>query len=77
MYPVTKTWRYLRCVREIPACPVLEVGDLLWKVAQEADEGGYEYVICRRRGDGMVIRFRVEHLGDCFEVEEVEDGHLL
>lgn len=70
---MTTNLPYLKCVKEIPACPELAVGDLLWQQAREIWEGGYEYVVCYRRNDGAVIKFRVDHLDDCFEVVEVED----
>lgn len=64
---------YLKCVKEIEACPELRVGDLLWGQTREILPGGYEYVSCVRREDGRVLKFRVEHLADCFEVEDVEE----
>ena len=67
---------YLKCVKAIPACPKLEVGDLLWgQDHREIWPGGYEYVVCHRLSDGMVLKFRVDHLEDCFEVVEVEEKH--
>ena len=69
---------YLKCVKEIPSCPELEIGDLLWgQEMREIWPGGYEYVVCHRRGDGMVLKFRVDHLDDCFEVVEVEEERLV
>ena len=67
---------YLKCVKEIPTCPGLEVGDLLFPHPSPREHwmGGYEYAVCRRRDDGMVFKFRIEHLDDCFEVEQVEEG---
>lgn len=70
---ITTNLPYLKCIKEIPACPELAVGDLLWQQAREIWDGGYEYVVCHRRNDGAVIKFRVDHLEDCFEVVEVED----
>lgn len=71
---VVTNFPYLRCVKAIEACPELEVGDLLWgQYAREILPGGYEYVVTHRRDDGLIIKFRVEHLEDCFEVEYVED----
>ena len=71
---VTRTNKYLKCVKEIEACPELSVGDLLWgQEHREIWPGGYEYVVCVRREDGRIIKFRVDHLEDCFEVVEVED----
>lgn len=65
--------RYLKCTAEIEACPELKVGDLLWKERYEILPGGYEYVCCIRRSDGALIKFRIDHLDDCFEIVEVED----
>lgn len=70
---VTSKMPYLKCIKEIAACPELAVGDLLWGQTREIMPGGYEYVAMVRRDDGRVIKFRVEHLEDCFEVVEVED----
>ena len=71
---ITTNYPYLKCVKAIPACPDLEVGDLLWgSYEREIWEGGYEYVVTHRREDGRTIRFRADHLDDCFEVVEVED----
>lgn len=71
---VKSTLPYLKCVKEIEACPELAVGDLLWgQEHREIWPGGYEYVVCTRRDDGRIIKFRVEHLEDCFEIEEVEE----
>ena len=69
---------FLKCIKAIEACPNLAVGDMLWKVAYEILPGGYEYVVCRRKGDHAVIKFRVDHLADCFEVVDVpvEDDFL-
>lgn len=61
----------LRCVKGIDACPELSVGDRLWKVASEIWPGGYEYVVTHRLADRAVIKFRADHLDDCFELEEV------
>ena len=73
---VTRTNKYLKCVKEIEACPELSVGDLLWgQEHREIWPGGYEYVVCARREDGRIIKFRVDHLEDCFEVVEVEDEY--
>lgn len=74
---ITAHQRYLKCVKEIEACPELAVGDLLWQHTREIWPGGYEYVVCRRREDGEVIKFRVDHLEDCFEIVEVEDEYWL
>lgn len=74
---VTSNLPYLKCVKKIEACPELEVGDLLWGQTREIWPGGYEYVACHRREDGAVIKFRVEHLEDCFEVVDVEDEQWL
>lgn len=68
---------YLRCVKEIGACPELEVGDLLMRIGNEIWRGGYEYVVCRRRDDGKTIRFRIDHLDDCFEVEMVTESRIM
>lgn len=71
---VTSKLPYLKCIKAIEACPELAVGDLLWgSEHREIWPGGYEYVVCTRREDGAVIKFRVEHLDDCFEIVEVED----
>lgn len=70
---VTHTERYLKCIKEIEACPDLKVGDLLWNQTREIWPGGYEYVAMVRRDDGRIIKFRVEHLEDCFEEAEVEE----
>lgn len=70
---LTKPVPYLKCVCEIPACPDLKVGDLLRKVTHRIMPGGYEYVMCSRRGDGKAVMFRIEHLEECFEVVEVDD----
>lgn len=70
---VTNKYPYLKCVKTIDACPELEVGDLLWSIAREIMEGGYEYAVCQRREDGKIIKFRAYHLEDCFEVVEVEE----
>lgn len=65
---------YLKCVKTIDACPELAIGDLLWGMGnREIWPGGYEYVVCTRRSDGAVIKFRVDHLEECFEIEYVED----
>lgn len=72
-YEITSNLPYLKCIKEIPACPELAVGDLLWKQAHEIQPGGYEYAVCVRREDGVIIKFRVEHLDDCFELEAVEE----
>lgn len=61
----------LRCVKEIGACQELSVGDRLWRVASEIRPGGYEYVVTWRLSDHAIIKFRVGHLDDCFELEEV------
>ena len=65
--------KYLKCIREIEACPELAVGDLLWNQTREIWPGGYEYVVMVRRDDGRVLKFRVEHLDDCFEEVEIEE----
>ena len=71
---ITTTYPYLKCVREIPSCPDLHVGDLLWGAYErEIWDGGYEYAVTHRREDGRTIRFRIEHLDDCFELVDVED----
>lgn len=70
---ITSNLPYLRCIKAIDACPELVVGDLLWREASEIWPGGYEYVVCHRRSDGAVIKFRIDHLEDCFEVVDVED----
>lgn len=71
---VTSKLPYLKCIKEIESCPDLSVGDLLWgKENREIWPGGYEYVVCARREDGRIFKFRVEHLEDCFEIEEVEE----
>lgn len=70
---ITYPAKYLKCVKEIDACPDLEVGDLLWGQTREIWPGGYEYVAMVRRDDGRVLKFRVEHLEDCFEEVEVEE----
>lgn len=62
----------LECVKAIPSCPDLRVGDRLFKVGHEFRPGGYEYVVCRRISDDARIAFRIDHLGDCFEVVEQE-----
>lgn len=74
---VTLSMPYLRCVKAIEACPELEVGDLIWAHTREIWDGGYEYVVASRRGDGEVIKFRVDHLDDCFVEEDVEDEHWI
>ena len=69
---------YLRCVKAIDACPELAVGDLLWgQWHREIWPGGYEYVVCHRRDDGAVIKFRVDHLEECFEEVTEVDEHWL
>jgi len=60
-------YKLLKCVKEIPSCHELHEGDLLWKRSYEVDENGYEYVVCIRRDDNARIRFRVEHLSECFD----------
>lgn len=65
--------RYLKCIRAVPGTPDLKVGDLLWQVTREIWPGGYEMMVCNRRGDGAVIKFRVDHLDECFEIVEVDD----
>ena len=62
----------LKCVKGIESCPNLAVGDMLWKVAYEILPGGYEYAVCRRGSDNSVIKVRVDHLEECFEVVDVE-----
>lgn len=62
-------FQILRCVKAIDACPELAVGDRLWRVASEIWPGGYEYVVTRRMSDNAVIKFRADHLGDCFELD--------
>lgn len=69
---ITTKVKCLKCVEEIPSCPDLAVGDLLWKFTHEIWPGGYEYVVAHRREDGMVLKFREEYLEDHFEVAEVE-----
>lgn len=66
------TYPLLKCVRPIQACPILEVGDLLFKVTEEIREC-YEYVVCQRKSDGMTISFRIERLSECFEVVDVTE----
>ena len=61
----------LKCVKEIEACPNLAVGDILWKVAYEILPGGYEYAVLRRDSDRVVVKVRVDHLEECFEVIDV------
>lgn len=70
---ITATVPYLKCVKEIEACPDLAIGDLLWNQTREIWPGGYEYVSMVRRDDGRVLKFRVEHLEDCFEQVEIEE----
>jgi len=74
---VTTNFPYLKCIKKIEACPELEVGDLLWGQTREIWPGGYEYVAMVRRDDGRVLKFRVEHLEDCFEEIEVEEERYL
>jgi len=75
---VTATVPYLKCVKEIEACPELAVGDLLWgSEHREIWPGGYEYVVCTRREDGRVIKFRADHLDECFEIVDVEEEQYL
>lgn len=62
----------LKCVKAIPSCRDLRVGDLLFKNAHEIRPGGYEYVVCHRISDGARIDFRIDHLEDCFEVVSEE-----
>ena len=62
----------LKCVKVIESCPNLAVGDMLWKGAYEILPGGYEYAVCRRGSDNAVIKVRVDHLEECFEVVDVE-----
>lgn len=73
---VKMTFPYLRCVKEVPSCPKIEVGDLLHSQTREIAHG-YEYVTCIRREDGKPVTFRVEHLEDCFEIVEVEDEYWM
>ena len=68
---------YLKCVKTIDKCPELEVGDLLLRLTNRIWHGGYEYVVCKRRDDGKTFEFRIEHLEDCFEIEEVEEEKLI
>lgn len=68
----TLEYEVLRCVKAIESCPELEVGDLLYKVTHEIWPGGYEYVVTNRVRDGRPIKFRVEHLEDCFELDMVK-----
>ena len=71
---VVTNFPYLKCIKKIDSCPELEVGDLLWgQENREILPGGYEYAVCVRRDDGRIIKFRVEHLEDCFEEEIVEE----
>lgn len=75
---VKSTVPYLKCIKAIDACPELEVGDLLWgQEHREIWPGGYEYVVCVRRDDGKIIKFRVDHLEDCFEVVNVDDEQVI
>lgn len=60
-------YKLLKCVKEIPSCHELHEGDLLWKRSYEVDENGYEYVVCIRWDDNARIKFRVEHLSECFD----------
>ena len=73
----TTNFTYLKCVKSIDACPELDVGDIVWSYAREIWEGGYEYVVARRVSDGKVIKFRVSHLEDCFELEKVEEERCI
>ena len=73
---ITAQHTYLKCVKAIPACPKLEVGDLVWQVTREIWDGGYEYAVAHRRGDGEVVKFRVEHLDNCFEEVVVDDEYI-
>jgi hypothetical protein len=70
---VTYPAKYLKCVKEIDSCPELAIGDLLWNQTREIWPGGYEYVAMVRRDDGRVLKFRVEHLEDCFEEVNIEE----
>lgn len=72
---ITVRNRYLRCVKAIPSCPMLDVGDLVWKVGHHIEPGGYEYVTLRRRGDLMRFSVRLSHLEDHFEIVEVDDEY--
>lgn len=72
---VRMTVPYLRCTKAIKACPKLEVGDLLYRMSNEVWPGGYEYIVCRRRSDGEIIKFRIEHLCECFEIEQIEEKY--
>lgn len=64
---------YLKCVRELPSCDGIEVGDLLWKRRTYVAEGGYEYAELVRRGDLRVFRARLDALDGHFEVERVDE----
>ena len=68
---------YLKCIKTIDTCQDLEVGDLLLRQSGEIWHGGYEYVVCKRRDDGEIFKFRIDHLEDCFEIEEVEEERLI
>lgn len=61
----------LRCVKEIPSCPALRVGDVLYKTSHEIWDGGYEYVVCKRIYDGVTMKFRESRIEECFEITEV------
>ncbi len=69
----TIEYEVLRCVKAIESCPELEVGDLLIRLdGNEIHAGGYEYVVTNRVSDWRKIKFRVEHLEDCFELDIVK-----
>ena len=64
-------FKMLKCVREIPSCKGLKVGDLIYRIGGEIQPGGYEYVLVRRSRDSRVFGVRQEHLEDHFDVVEV------
>ena len=61
-----------KCVKEIPACPELSVGDLIWNVRYEIWPGGYEYAVAVKLEDKTTVKFRQSHLEECFEEVELD-----
>jgi hypothetical protein len=64
-------FRFLVAKDAIKGLPGLEKGDAVVRVAVEVMQGGYEYDVWHKLGDGMTAKTRIEHR-DEFDAHEVE-----